>query len=71
MNIRIVIMTVVMAAGAGTVWAKLPPAPAADPAKAAADAKKKAEGEKKAAETLSKAQDRAAANYRKNKAAKK
>jgi hypothetical protein len=71
MNIRIVIMTVAMTAAAGTVWAKLPPAPPADPAKAAADAKKKADGDKKAAELLGKAQDRAAANYRKNKGMKK
>lgn len=70
MNIRIVIMTVAMAAAAGTVWAKLPPAPA-DPAKAAADAKKKADAGKRAKEMLGKAQDRAVANYRANKGIKK
>jgi len=71
MNIRIVIMTVAMAAAAGTVWAKLPPAPAADPAKAAADAKKKADAAKRDKEMLGKAQDRAVANYRANKGIKK
>jgi len=71
MNIRIVIMTVAMAVAAGSVWAKLPPAPAPDPAKAAEEAKKKADGDKKAAEDLGKAQDKAAANYRKNKGIKK
>lgn len=70
MDIRTVIITVAMAATAGGVWAKLPPAPPADPAKAAADAKKKADGDKSAAEHLAKAQDKAAANYRKNKGIK-
>ena len=66
MNIRILIMSVAMAATAGVVWAKLPPAPV-DAAKAA-EAKKKADDTaKKDAEMLGKAQDRAAANYRKNK----
>jgi hypothetical protein len=70
MNIRTVIMTVVMAAAAGAVWAKLPPAPPADPAKAA-EAKEKADAAaKKDADDLGKAQDRAAANYRKNKGIK-
>jgi hypothetical protein len=69
MNVRILIMTVVMAATAGAVWAKLPAAPA-DPAKAA-EAKKKADDTaKKDAELLGKSQDRAAANYRKNKGIK-
>ncbi|MGB5082896.1 MAG: hypothetical protein WBO23_19380 [Burkholderiales bacterium] len=71
MNIRIVIMTVTMAAAAGTVWAKLPPAPAADPAKAA-EAKKTADAAaKKDSDLLGKAQDRATANFRKNKGIKK
>ena len=70
MNLRTVIMTVVMAAAAGAVWAKLPPAPPADPAKAA-EAKEKADAAaKKDADDLGKAQDRAAANYRKNKGIK-
>jgi len=69
MNVRILIMTVAMAATAGAVWAKLPAAPA-DPAKAA-EAKKKADDTaKKDAELLGKSQDRAAANYRKNKGIK-
>jgi hypothetical protein len=71
MNIRIMVMTVAMAAAAGTVWAKLPPAPAADPAKAA-EAKKAADtAAKKEADLLGKAQDRSVANYRKNKGIKK
>ena len=67
MNLRILIMTVAMAATAGTVWAKLPPL--SDDAKAkAAEAKAKADADaKKGAEDLAKAQDRAVANYRKNK----
>ena len=70
MNFRTVIMTVVMAAAAGAVWAKLPPAPPADPAKAA-EAKEKADAAaKKDADDLGKAQDRAVANYRKNKGIK-
>jgi hypothetical protein len=70
MNFRILIMSVAMAATAGTVWAKLPPL--SDDAKAkAAEAKAKAdEGAKKDAEQLGKAQDRAVANYRKNKGIK-
>lgn len=70
MNFRILIMSVAMAATAGTVWAKLPPL--SDDAKAkAAEAKAKADdAAKKDAERLGKAQDRAAANYRKNKGIK-
>jgi len=69
MNVRILIMTVVMAATAGAVWAKLPAAPA-DPAKAAEAKKKTDEAAKKDAELLGKSQDRASANYRKNKGIK-
>ena len=70
MNFRILIMSIAMAATAGTVWAKLPPL--SDEAKAkAAEAKAKADdAAKKDAEQLGKAQDRAAANYRKNKGIK-
>jgi hypothetical protein len=70
MNFRILIMSVAMAVTAGTVWAKLPPL--SDEAKAkAAEAKAKADdAAKKDAEQLGKAQDRAAANYRKNKGIK-
>ncbi len=59
-----------MAATAGTVWAKLPPL--SDEAKAkAAEAKAKADdAAKKDAEQLGKSQDKAAANYRKNKGIK-
>ena len=66
MNIRIVIMTVVMAATAGAVWAKLP-APPADPAKAAEAKAKADEAAKKDADLLAKYQDKAVVNYRKNK----
>lgn len=70
MNIRILIMSVAMAATAGTVWAKLPPL--SDEAKAkAAEAKAKGDdAAKKDAELLGKSQDKAAANYRKNKGIK-
>ncbi len=66
MNIRILIMSVAMATTASVVWAKLPPAPV-DAAKAAEANKKADDTAKKDAEMLGKAQDRAAANYRKNK----
>jgi hypothetical protein len=70
MNFRVAIMAVAMAVAAGAVWAKLPPLPAADPAKAA-EAKKKADDAlKKDADMLAKSQDKAAANYRKNKGIK-
>ena len=69
MNVRILIMAVIMAATAGVVWAKLPAAPA-DPAKAA-EAKAQADAAaKKDADLLSKYQDKAVANYRKNKGIK-
>jgi hypothetical protein len=70
MNFRILIMSVAMAATAGTVWAKLPPL--SDDAKAkAAEAKAKADvAAKKDAEQLGKSQDRAVANYKKNKGGK-
>jgi len=70
MNFRILIMSAAMAATAGTVWAKLPPAPPADPAKAAEAKKTADDAAKKDAEQLGKAQDRAVANYRKNKGIK-
>jgi len=67
MNFRILLMSVAMAATAGAVWAKLPPAPPADPAKAAEAKKVADDAAKKDADLLGKAQDRAVANYRKNK----
>ena len=67
MNIRTVIMSIAMAVTAGVVWAKLPPAPPADPAKAAEAKKKADDAAKKDADLLGKSQDKAAANYRKNK----
>jgi len=49
------------------VYAKLPPAPAKTDAEKAADAAKAAAAKAKAAEEQTKAEDRAVANYRKNK----
>ncbi|TMH40587.1 MAG: hypothetical protein E6H56_09085 [Betaproteobacteria bacterium] len=69
MNFRILLMSVAMAATAGVVWAKLPAAPA-DPSKAAEAKAKADEAAKKDAEKLGKSQDRAVANYRKNKGIK-
>jgi hypothetical protein len=70
MDIRTVIMTVAMAATAGAVWAKLPPAPPADPAKAAEAKKAADDAAKKEADLLGKYQDKAVMNYRKNKGIK-
>jgi hypothetical protein len=67
MDFRVLIMSVAMAATAGTVWAKLPPLSDEGKAKAAEAKAKADEAAKKDAEYLSKAQDRAAANYKKNK----
>jgi len=69
MNFRRAIMTVAMAATAGAVWAKLPPAKV-DPAQAEAKAKADAAQKQKDADELGKAQDRAVANYRKSKGIK-
>jgi hypothetical protein len=69
MNIRILIMSIAMAATAGAVWAKLPAAKV-DPAAAEAKAKAEAATKQKEAEQLGKAQDRAVANYRRNKGIK-
>lgn len=69
MNIRILIMSIAMAATASAVWAKLPAAKV-DPAAAEAKAKAEAATKQKDAEQLGKAQDRAVANYRKNKGIK-
>ena len=69
MNFRILMMSIAMAVAAGAVWAKLPAAPV-DPAKAAEAKAKADEAAKKDAEKLGKSQDRAVANYRKNKGIK-
>ena len=69
MNFRILIMSVAMAATAGTVWAKLPAAKV-DPAQAEAKAKADAAQKQKDGDDLNKAQDRAVGNYRKNKGIK-
>jgi len=70
MDIRTVSITLARAATASAVWAKLPPAPPADPAKAAEAKKAADDAAKKEAELLGKYQDRAVANYRKNKGIK-
>ena len=69
MNVRILIMSIAMTAAASAVWAKLPAAKV-DPAAAEAKAKAEAATKQKDAESLGKAQDRAVANYRKNKGIK-
>ena len=51
----------------GASYAKLPPAPAKSDAEKKADADKAAAAKAKDAENLGKAQDRAVANYKKNK----
>ena len=67
------IVTVLMAGlfiGAiGASYAKLPPAPAKSDAEKKADADKAAAAKAKDAADLTKAQDKAAANYKKNQAA--
>lgn len=70
MKMRIVLTACVLAAFAGGAWAKLPPAPPADPAKAAEAKKATDDAAKKEADLLGKSQDRAVANYRKNKGIK-
>jgi hypothetical protein len=52
---------------AGPAFAKLPPAPPVSDAEKAAKAEKDAAAKAKGAELLGKAQDKAAANYKKNK----
>jgi len=65
MKMRILLAACVFASAANAVWAKLPPSAPVDP-KVAAEAKQKADdAAKKDGELLSKAQDRAAANYKK------
>ena len=70
MKMRIVLTACVLAAFAGASWAKLPPAPPADPAKAAEAKKAADDAAKKEADLLGKYQDKAVANYRKNKGIK-
>ena len=70
MNVRILIMSVAMAATTGAVWAKLP-APSEEAKAKAAEAKAKADdAAKKDAVQLGKSQDKAVVNYRKNKGIK-
>ena len=70
MKMRIVLAGLVLGAFAGAAWAKLPPAPPVDPAKAAEVKKLADDTAKKDADLLGKYQDKAAANYRKNKGIK-
>lgn len=60
-----VIPALLVSSVVGLASAKLPAPPPMDPAKAEAAKKKAADGAKKDAELLSKAQDRAAENYKK------
>ena len=70
MKMRSVLAGLVLTVIAGAAWAKLPAAPAVDPAKAA-EAKKLADDTaKKEADLLGKYQDRAVGNYNKNKGIK-
>jgi len=70
MNVRILIMSAAMALSAGAVWAKLPP-PSEEAKAKAAEAKAKADdAAKKDAELLTRAQERAVANFKKNRGAK-
>jgi len=66
MSIRITFIALVLATACCSAWAKLPAAPA-DPAKAAADKQKADDAAKKDADLLAKYQDKAVANYKKNK----
>jgi poly-gamma-glutamate capsule biosynthesis protein CapA/YwtB (metallophosphatase superfamily) len=69
MNFRILIMSAAMALTTGAVWAKLPP-PSEEAKAKAAEAKAKADdAAKKDAELLTRAQERAVANFKKNRAA--
>jgi hypothetical protein len=70
MALRSVLAIIFFAAVSGAAWAKLPPAPPVDPAKAADTKKLADEAAKKDADLLGKYQDKAAANYRKNKGIK-
>ncbi|MGB7540533.1 MAG: hypothetical protein WA373_12840 [Burkholderiales bacterium] len=65
MRMRILLASCVLAGAANAVWAKLPPSPPVDPAQAAAAKQKADDAAKKETELLSKAQDRAVANYHK------
>jgi len=67
MDVRILIMTVAMAAVTGAVWAKLPPAPPADPAKAGGGQEVGRRRGKKGRRPTRKGAGQAVANYRKNK----
>ncbi|HYT16419.1 MAG TPA: hypothetical protein VEL80_08575 [Burkholderiales bacterium] len=67
MKAHTVLAGVALAAAASFAWAKLPPPLPADPAQAAQAKQKADEAAKKDAALLGKYQDKAAANYRKNK----
>ena len=65
-----VVPTLLVAGAVGLAYAKLPPAPAVDPAKAAEKKAKAAEAAKKDAEALARSQDRAVERYKKEKGIK-
>ena len=64
-----ILAVIVLGAALGAAWAKLPPPPAKSDAEKAAEAEKAAAAKAKDAADLVKAQDRAVANYKKNKGA--
>lgn len=63
----IVVSALLVAGAVGVAHGKLPSPPPVDPEKAAAAKAKAAEAAKKEADLLAKAQDRAAAHYKKEK----
>jgi len=65
-----VVPALLVAGAVGLAYAKLPAPPPVDPAKAAEAKAKAAEAAKKEAEQLTKAQDRVAERYRKEKGIK-
>jgi hypothetical protein len=66
-RILAVLMAGLFIGAIGASYAKLPPAPAKSDAEKKAEADKAAAAKAKDAETLGKAQDRAVANFKKNK----
>ena len=65
-----VVPALLVAGAVGLAYAKLPPAPAVDPAKAEAAKMKAAEAAKQEAEALAKSQDRVVERYKKEKGIK-
>ncbi len=72
MRLHVIIAAAIVAAASASAWAKLPSPPMTDELKAKAEEakKKQAEAAKKDADLLSKYQDKAAENYKRNKGVK-